>query len=102
MYTATMLIREIGTAEKSMEIAESLGATGGTILRGRGAAAHSEEILNLFDMEIEPEKDILLLITPKEITDQIIDELTEELALEKENSGVIFSFELSDVKGLVY
>ena len=30
---------------------------GGTILRGRGAAIHKENLLSFFDLEIEPEKD---------------------------------------------
>lgn len=100
MFKGIMLVQEIGTAEKAMEIAEKYGATGGTILRGRGAAAQKENLRSLFDMEIEPEKDILLVITSKEITDQVIDGLTNELEIEKANTGILFSFDLSEIEGI--
>lgn len=100
MFNSIILIQKIGEGEKAMEIAESYGAMGGTILRGRGAAIHKENLLSLFDLEIEPEKDILLIISPNDITDQIIDGLTEELELEKENTGILFSFALSETRGL--
>lgn len=100
MFSGIMLVREIGSAEAAMETAEKYGATGGTILRGRGTAAQKEEIKSLFGLEIEPEKDILLIITPKDITDKVIDGLTKDLELEKANTGILFSFDLSNTKGI--
>jgi len=101
MFNGIVLVEDIGEGEEAMEIAEKYGATGGTILRGRGVAAQKENIRNLFNLDIEPEKDILLLITPKDVTDQVIDGLVTELKLEKENAGILFSFDLAATKGLV-
>ena len=100
MFDSIILIQKIGEGEEAMEIAERYGAMGGTILRGRGAAIHKENLLSFFDLEIEPEKDILLIISPKDTTDQIIDGLTKELELEKENTGILFSFALSETRGV--
>ncbi|GAA0354779.1 hypothetical protein GCM10008932_04730 [Alkalibacterium iburiense] len=100
MFNSIILVQKIGEGEKAMEIAEKYGATGGTILRGRGAAIHKENILSFFDLEIEPEKDILLIISSDETTDRIIEGLTKELQLEKENTGILFSFALSEVRGI--
>lgn len=100
MFSGIMLVQEIGSAEATMKIAEEYGATGGTILRGRGAAVQNEELRGLFDLEIEPEKDILLIITPKDITDQVMDGLTNDLDIEKANTGIMFSFDLSETKGI--
>jgi len=101
MFNGIMLIETIGQGEAAMEIAEKHGATGGTILRGRGVAAQKEDISSLFDLDIEPEKDLLLIITPKDLTDQVMDGLADELGLEKANTGILFSFDLSATKGIV-
>jgi len=101
MFDGIMLIETIGRGEAAMEIAEKYGATGGTILRGRGVAAQKENISSLFDLDIEPEKDILLIITPKGLTDQVMDGLADELEVEKANTGILFSFDLSETRGIV-
>jgi len=101
MFDGIILIETIGQGEAAMEIAEKYGATGGTILRGRGVAAQKEDISSLFDLDIEPEKDILLVITPKDITEQVMDGLADELDVERANTGILFSFDLSETRGIV-
>lgn len=100
MFSGIILVRAKGKAEAAMEIAEKYGATGGTILSGRGTVSQNEAAGSLFGLEIEPEKDILLVITPKDITDQVIEGLTKDLKLKKANTGILFSFDLSETAGI--
>jgi len=98
MYQATFIIVEMGEAAKVMEVAEEHGAQGGTIIRGRGAG--SGEANRVLNIEIEPEKDILILVTEEENTEQIVEQVSDYLDVEHVNSGIILTMNLSDTRGL--
>ena len=81
-----------------MDIARNSGVKGGTILHGRGSG--SDEIVKLFGMVIEPEKELILIVTSSEIIDKVIDNLHEGLQLDIPGNGIIFVEDLLDVRGL--
>lgn len=98
MYKKLTVIINRGKAEDVMDIARNSGVKGGTILHGRGSG--SDETVRLFGMEIEPEKELILIITSSKIIDKVIADLHEELQLDVPGNGIIFVEDLVDVRGL--
>lgn len=98
MYKKLTVIVNRGKAEDVMEIARNSGVMGGTILHGRGSG--SDETVRLFGMEIEPEKELILIITSNEIIDKVIANLHEGLQLDVRGNGIMFVEDLVDVRGL--
>lgn len=98
MYQATFIIVDQGEGQDVMQIAEDYGAQGGTLLRARGAG--SAEASRVFNMEIEPQKDILLIISNDDSTDDIIKGVSRELKIEEANSGILFTVDLSETQGI--
>lgn len=98
MYKKLTVIVNRGMAEDVMDIARNSGVKGGTILHGRGSG--SDETVKLFGMVIEPEKELILIVTSSEIIDKVIDNLHEGLQLDIPGNGIIFVEDLLDVRGL--
>lgn len=97
MYEAIVTIVDRGQAELVVEIGDQAGAQGGTILHGRGTARKAKKI---FNMEINPEKEIVLTIVPQEKTAQITQALFDGLGLDEPNSGILFTLDLDETYGI--
>jgi len=82
-----------------MDVATKSGSRGGTIINARGSGIH--ETQKLFAMEIEPEKEIVLIIAKNEITELIVTSIREELKIDEPGKGIIFIQEVSKTYGLV-
>ncbi len=82
-----------------IDIANSLGAKGATIMNGRGGGNLSA--MKLFNLEIEPQKDIVLIITDNNTKNNIIEALKEKLAINEPNKGIIFVLDLAETYGLI-
>lgn len=87
-----------GKGQRVVEAASEAGASGGTIIEGRGAGSH--EVTRVFNMEIEPEKDIVITIVNSEKVDAIVDSIRKKLDIEKENKGIIFVHPISNSVGI--
>ena len=85
-----------GFAEDVMEIARSQGARGGTILDARGVVR--EEAAAFFGITLHREKEVLMIVVPKEIRDQILNAIYRESG--KKAGCFTFSVPVSDVAGL--
>src|SRR5690606_28122093 len=59
-YNAIFTIVDKGIGEKVVDAATLVGAKGATIINARGSGIH--ETSKLFSMEIEPEKEIILIL----------------------------------------
>ena len=62
-----------GWGNTVLEASVKAGATGGTVLLGRGIGVNETE--SIFGIPIEPEKEIVLTLVPKSETEQILDEI---------------------------
>lgn len=87
-----------GFAEEAMDIARKNGARGGTILNARGVAREKEAAF--FGITIHAEKEILMLVVEKDIRDQILNALYQEMGMDKKAQGIAFSLPVSDAAGL--
>ncbi len=69
-----------------------------TIINARGSGIH--ETNKIFSMEIEPEKEVVLLISEKTLTKQIISSIKEQLQIDEPGKGIIFVQDINKAYGL--
>lgn len=98
MYQAITVIVEKGKGEPVVEEAMKAGAKGATIVNARGSGSH--EAIRVFSMEIEPEKEIVLMITEREKTEGIIEALRVAFHIEQPGRGIIYVQNVSMAYGL--
>lgn len=88
-----------GYADDAMNVAREQGVRGGTIITGRGVAREKEA--TFFGITIHAEKEILMMVVEKEIRDQVLHALYQQMGMQKKAQGIVFSLPVSDVAGLV-
>ena len=88
MYQVINAIVDKGRAEEVIEAASDAGAKGGTIINARGAGIH--ETRRVFAIDIEPEKEIVMILAKNELVDGIIQSINERLEMDKPGNGIIF------------
>jgi nitrogen regulatory protein PII len=55
----------------------------------------------LFAMEIEPEKEIVLILTKKETTQKIIEAICHKMKIKEPGNGIIFTCGVNQAIGLI-
>jgi Nitrogen regulatory protein PII len=98
MYNAIYVIVERGKAEDVIEAANMAGACGGTIVNAREAG--NQETQKLFSVEIEPEKEKVIIIAKSKSKDDIIDAIKNYLNIDEPGNGIIFVLNVNEVYGL--
>lgn len=98
MYNAIYTIVEKGNADDVIEAAEKVGSRGGTVMHARGSG--SEEARKVFNMLIEPEKEIVLIISEEAKTKDIVESIRKETQIEEEGKGIIFITNVAQTYGL--
>lgn len=97
-FEAIFVVVNKNDLDDVLDAAEAAGSTGGTIIHGRGTS--SQEKISLFNIEIEPEKDIVLILSQTSKTDKIINAINDKLRLHKPNTGIIFVVDVRKTLGL--
>ncbi len=97
-YEAIFVIVNRGDAKTVVNTAMENGATGGTILHGRGAGIYENS--SLFSMAIEPEKEIILFLVEREKADNIIKVIEKTMEIEEPGKGIIFTVPVNKAEGL--
>ncbi len=92
-----IVISNHGFADDIMNSAKQAGAKGGTIIHGRGTA--DEETVKFFGLTIQPEKEILLIVTKAETKEDIMLAITSEHGVNQKARAVCFSLPIIDVCG---
>ena len=88
-YELVLCVVNAGFSQNVMEAARAAGAKGGTVVRARGTAnPESEEVFNI---TIQPDKEIVMILTKKEIKDDIMHAIYKECGPASEGQGLVFS-----------
>ena len=87
-----------GFSELVMEAAKDVGAKGGTVLRARGTANKESE--ELFKITIEPKKEMVMILVPTSIKENVLKMLYEKVGLQTPGQGIAFSMPVDNVIGL--
>lgn len=98
MYQSIIAIVDRGRAEDVIEAATAAGSKGGTIINARGSGVH--ETSKLFNIDIEPEKEMVMILSRKDATDAIISSIRERLDLSQPGNGIIFIQDVNQVYGI--
>lgn len=98
MYQVIISVVNRGKAEDVIEAAQATGSKGGTIINGRGSGIH--ETTKLFNMEIEPEKEVVMILSKEDVTENIITAIREKLEIDKPGNGIIFVQDVNQVYGI--
>ena len=86
-----------GFSELVMDAARSVGASGGTILHARGTGIHEAE--KFFGISIQPEKELVLILTAHDERQIIMQAIAEKAGLNTPGKGLAFSVPVDDVVG---
>ena len=83
-----------------IQACKDAGAEGGTVLTGRGTGTH--ETSSIFGVKVEPEKDIILCLTPNPIIDDVIDSVTNAAKLNEPGTGIAFVVNSKSICGIAH
>lgn len=97
-YQVIVTIVNRGSAQDVIEVANEAGSRGGTIINARGSGTH--ETSKIFNMEIEPEKEMVMILSRKDITDKIVENIRVKLELDKPGKGILFIQDVQQAYGI--
>lgn len=98
LYDLIVTIVNRGESDKVVDASKSAGAEGGTILHGRGTGIH--EKAKLFNILIEPEKEIVLTLISRNKTQEVLQAIEEQAELNKPGKGIAFILEVEKTVGI--
>jgi nitrogen regulatory protein PII len=81
-----------------MDAAKKLGARGGTVINARGTAPKDAE--SFFGITIQPEKEIVIILVPSSIKDNVLHALYKEAGLDTAGQGIAFALPVDSVVGI--
>ncbi|MDE6584730.1 MAG: P-II family nitrogen regulator [Anaeroplasmataceae bacterium] len=97
-FEVIFCIVDAGFSDSVMSAARECGARGGTVLNARGTAREDAE--KLFNISIQPEKEIVLILVSSDIKDDILHAIYKNVGLNTPAQGIAFSMPVEDVVGL--
>ena len=84
--------------DKVVDAAKKAGATGATILSGRGTGCH--EAKTFFGLTLEPQSDIIMMLIEEHMVQGILDAIAEAGEFSKPGTGMAFVLPVEQVVGL--
>lgn len=97
-YELVLCIVNAGFSEIVMDSAKEVGARGGTVIHARGTANREAE--QFFNITIQPDKEIVMILVPAEIKDTVLHALYQGAGLKTAGQGIAFSLPVDEVVGL--
>ena len=88
-FELVICIVNAGFSQNVVVAARKAGARGGTILRARGSA--NPEAEEFFGVTIQPDKELVLILVPAAIKDEVLTTVYKESGLSREGQGIAFS-----------
>lgn len=96
-YELILCIVNAGFSETVMDAAKEAGARGGTLLRGRGTANREAE--EFFHINIQPDKEIVMILVPADIKDPVLQSVYRAAGLNTAGQGIAFSLPVDRTVG---
>ena len=99
-YTYEMIVCIVnsGFSDDVMSAAREYGAKGGTVLTARGTA--NQEAETFFGISIQPEKEVVLILVPAKIKDDILHAIYQKVGLATPGQGIAFTLPVENAVGL--
>lgn len=87
-----------GFSDAVMDAARDAGARGGTVIHARGTA--NKEAEKFFNISIQSEKELVMILVPTELRDNILHALYHDVGLKEPAQGIAFALPVSNAVGL--
>ena len=97
-YEVIFCIVNAGFSDIVMDAAKEVGARGGTVIHARGTA--NKEAEQFFHITIQPDKEIVMILVPSAIKDDVLHALYRNAGLKTEGQGIAFSMPVDNVVGI--
>lgn len=97
-FELILTILNRGNVDIVMDAAKSAGATGGTLLHARRVGY--EDVENIFGFTIQPEKDILAILTESCNKSAIMKQITEVAGINTESRALVLALPVDEIMGL--
>ena len=97
-YEMVCCVVNAGFSDLVMDAARSEGATGGTVIHARGTA--NKEAEAIFQITIQPDKDLVVLLVPAKIKDNVLHAIYKKAGLDSNGQGIAFSLPVSKTAGI--
>jgi len=99
-FKLVVVIVKKNLSRKVIKACRKGGSEGGTVMQGRGTG--KKEIKGILGVEVEPEKDIILSLTPNEKVDSVMHHITKCANLNKPGTGVAFIINSKSICGVAH
>lgn len=97
-FKCILAIVNNGFSESAMDAAKACGAKGGTVLHGRGTI--SKEAEKFFNISIQPEKEIVMILAQIDLVDSILKGLYNAIGSKTQAQGIVFALPVDEVVGI--
>lgn len=97
-YEVVFCIVNAGFSDVVMDAAKEVGARGGTVIHARGTA--NKEAEKYFQITIQPDKDIVMILVPAAIKDDVLHAIYRNAGLKTDGQGIAFSMAVDRVVGV--
>jgi len=98
MHKTIIAIVDKGMAESVVNAAEKAGSHGATIVNARGAGVY--ETARLFNMDIEPEKELVLILAKTEECEAVTQAIRSDAHLDEAGKGIMFVLDIQNSWGI--
>lgn len=89
-----------GFSDFVVDAARDAGATGATVLYGRGVFSNKAKDLSLAGVKIQGEKEIVLIVVKKSIRKKVMQEISNRTHLQERGNGISFCVPVNHIMGL--
>ena len=97
-YKCILAVVNNGFSDEAMDAARAAGARGGTVLHGRGTV--SKEAEKLFDIPIQPEKEIVMILAKEEKLERLLHALYAAVGTSTAAQGIVFALPVDEAVGI--
>ena len=97
-YHLIITITNDGTADKIMNVAKKNGANGGTLIKGRSLG--EKNTLKFFNLVVEPEKDVILIVCKNDDKNKIMNGILEKCGMNTDSRSMCFSLPIDSTVGI--
>ena len=97
-FECIMTIVDGGYSEYVVDAAKESGAKGATIVNGRGSTAKDNN--KFFKLNIQPDKQIVIILCKKTETKQIVEAISKKAGLNTKSHALSFVLPVEDAAGM--
>lgn len=96
LYDLIVAVIARGFSDYIVSAARDAGATGATIIYGRGTSDKDEQVMGI---SLQPEREVVLILAKKTDKKKIMQEIADKTSLMEEGRGICFSLPVTQVYG---